>query len=67
MPPKAKAPAKAPTKAPAKGGKGDKALQSKSPAQFFADNKNIAGFDNVRFVPPSGRQMSALDVFHQYP
>mmetsp|Transcript_21443 Transcript_21443/g.47025 ORF Transcript_21443/g.47025 Transcript_21443/m.47025 type:complete len:686 (-) Transcript_21443:69-2126(-) len=38
MPPKAKA--------PAAGAKGDKALQSKSPAQFFADNKNIAGFDN---------------------
>lgn len=24
----------------------DKALQQKSPAEFFADNKNIAGFDN---------------------
>lgn len=23
-------------------------LQQKSPAEFFADNKNIAGFDNVR-------------------
>lgn len=22
-------------------------LQQKSPAEFFADNKNIAGFDNV--------------------
>lgn len=25
-------------------------LQQKSPAEFFADNKNIAGFDNVRGV-----------------
>ena len=24
-------------------------LQQKSPAEFFADNKNIAGFDNVLF------------------
>ena len=40
--------------------KGD--LQQKSPAEFFAENKNIAGFDNVSFdaaqppacsVPPS--------------
>lgn len=23
-------------------------LKSKSPAEFFAENKNIAGFDNVR-------------------
>lgn len=23
-------------------------LQQKSPAEFFAENKNIAGFDNVR-------------------
>ena len=32
----------------AKGGakKGD-VLQQKSPAEFFAENKNIAGFDNV--------------------
>lgn len=32
-----------------KAGKGgsDK-LQQKSPAEFFAENKNIAGFDNVR-------------------
>lgn len=29
------------------GGAGDK-LQQKSPAEFFAENKNIAGFDNVR-------------------
>jgi DNA topoisomerase VI subunit B len=26
---------------------GDQLVQ-KSPAEFFADNKNIAGFDNVR-------------------
>lgn len=32
-------------------GKKDKnALLQKSPAEFFADNKNIAGFDNVRFA-----------------
>lgn len=23
---------------------------AESPAEFFADNKNIAGFDNVRFI-----------------
>jgi DNA topoisomerase VI subunit B len=37
---KAKASAKCSTK-------GDATLQQKSPAEFFADNKNIAGFDNV--------------------
>jgi hypothetical protein len=26
-------------------------LQQKSPAEFFADNKNIAGFDNVGAAP----------------
>ena len=26
----------------------DPAVQQKSPAEFFAENKNIAGFDNVR-------------------
>lgn len=26
-------------------------LQQKSPAEFFAENKNIAGFDNVRSAP----------------
>ena len=26
------------------------ALQQKSPAEFFAENKNIAGFDNVRVL-----------------
>lgn len=30
-----------------KAGKSDQ-LQQKSPAEFFAENKNIAGFDNVR-------------------
>lgn len=25
-------------------------LQQKSPAEFFAENKNIAGFDNVRVL-----------------
>lgn len=29
------------------GGKGGDKLQQKSPAEFFAENKNIAGFDNV--------------------
>jgi DNA topoisomerase VI subunit B len=27
-------------------------LQQKSPAEFFAENKNIAGFDNVSIVTP---------------
>lgn len=33
-----------------KGGKSkqkDAVLEQKSPAEFFADNRNIAGFDNV--------------------
>jgi DNA topoisomerase VI subunit B len=34
------------SKAAGKGGGADK-LQQKSPAEFFAENKNIAGFDNV--------------------
>lgn len=25
-------------------------LEQKSPAEFFADNKNIAGFDNVSWL-----------------
>jgi len=29
--------------------KGADVLQQKSPAEFFAENKNIAGFDNVSF------------------
>ena len=29
------------------GKKAGEALVQKSPAEFFADNKNIAGFDNV--------------------
>lgn len=37
------------TKGPKGRSKGnDSHLQQKSPAEFFADNKNIAGFDNVR-------------------
>ena len=31
-------------------GKKADVMQQKSPAEFFADNRNIAGFDNVRFV-----------------
>jgi DNA topoisomerase VI subunit B len=30
-------------------GGGPATLQQKSPAEFFAENKNIAGFDNVRW------------------
>ena len=33
-------------RAAGKAGGADK-LQQKSPAEFFAENKNIAGFDNV--------------------
>lgn len=33
-------------------GKKDEAMQQKSPAEFFAENKNIAGFDNVRLPWP---------------
>ena len=29
-------------------GKAAGALKQKSPAEFFAENRNIAGFDNVR-------------------
>lgn len=35
------------------------ALQQKSPAEFFAENKNIAGFDNVVFPAST----SALAVY----
>ncbi len=41
------------------GGKKKDAVVQKSPAEFFAENKNIAGFDNVRLAhsvvhaPPS--------------
>lgn len=35
------------------------ALLQKSPAEFFADNKNIAGFDNVRW-PASCRRDQAI-------
>ncbi len=30
-------------------GKKIEVMQQKSPAEFFAENKNIAGFDNVSF------------------
>ena len=33
---------------PKKSSKKDDQLEQKSPAEFFAENKNIAGFDNVR-------------------
>lgn len=33
--------------APAKKGPKSEVLQFKSPAEFFAENQNIAGFDNV--------------------
>lgn len=33
-------------------------VKSKSPAEFFADNQNIAGFDNV-----SRRQEDAINLF----
>jgi hypothetical protein len=36
-----------PTMAPKAVGGGPATLQQKSPAEFFAENKNIAGFDNV--------------------
>lgn len=32
-------------------------LQQKSPAEFFAENKNIAGFDNVSKVTLISRPM----------
>lgn len=40
----------------------DAVLQQKSPAEFFAENKNIAGFDNVR--PASIELDMQLHVFH---
>ena len=33
-------------------GKAAGALKQKSPAEFFAENRNIAGFDNVRPASP---------------
>jgi hypothetical protein len=38
-----------------KAGKQKDQLQQKSPAEFFAENKNIAGFDNVSRVYRSHR------------
>lgn len=35
-----------------KGSKKGDQLEQKSPAEFFAENKNIAGFDNVRRCCP---------------
>jgi hypothetical protein len=41
-----------------KGGLSHAKLTFKSPAEFFAENKNIAGFD--KYVgPPAGRRMVA--------
>lgn len=40
-----------------KGTKDSHLLQQKSPAEFFADNKNIAGFDNVRAASVSCRRL----------
>lgn len=35
----------------------DDVLEQKSPAEFFADNRNIAGFDNVRsWIRVTGRK-----------
>jgi hypothetical protein len=44
------------SKAGGKGGGPDK-LQQKSPAEFFAENKNIAGFDNVSCFTVTGTQI----------
>lgn len=37
---------------PAPSAKKGEVLSFKSPAEFFAENQNIAGFDNVSAVPP---------------
>lgn len=42
---------------------GTDVLQQKSPAEFFADNKNIAGFDNVRI---SDRLLLLQKRFNMY-
>jgi hypothetical protein len=39
---------------------GDKQLQTKTPAEFFAENRNIAGFDNVRVALGSSHHGSKL-------
>jgi hypothetical protein len=46
MPPAAKPAAKGPEKKAKAAPKGE-VLRFKSPAEFFAENQNIAGFDNV--------------------
>ena len=35
-------------------------LQQKSPAEFFAENKNIAGFDNVRVADSASNCVPSL-------
>jgi DNA topoisomerase VI subunit B len=42
-------------------------LQQKSPAEFFAENKNIAGFDNVRPPPRAPGAPSAHSAFFLTP
>ena len=44
------------------GKKAGEALVQKSPAEFFADNKNIAGFDNVGAAEHSSHTLSACRV-----
>lgn len=41
-------------------GGGPATLQQKSPAEFFAENKNIAGFDNVRQEDCTRRRRRAV-------
>lgn len=51
-------------------------LKSKSPAEFFADNQNIAGFDNVSTLTSNDREsvdfhagvtdQTIARVFHLY-
>lgn len=44
------------------GKKAGEALVQKSPAEFFADNKNIAGFDNVGAVMHSSNAHLACRI-----
>ena len=37
----------------------DGKLQTKTPAEFFAENRNIAGFDNVRPRRAAARRLAA--------
>lgn len=45
-------------------------LKSKSPAEFFAENKNIAGFDNVRYlslrVSKIERRIQASNIYESH-